>query len=551
MWPSTHRPILQESRRWDPLFIEDDHEFQASSVEGVFDWDLNPMEEVEFRHDHMHYSVLDGPVPTVRTYKYLGITINVRLGDSRKVIIGERSMEYDFAISQAKKGMKVLYALRPFLTDRLCPIILKIGLVRNLLCSRMMYGSELIGFQGHHADPMQRVLNVAAKWILGLSKDSHNVDAFTLCYELSLPPVHQEMCAMRARLATKLNAHTDGGLNTWIQTLWDHPPTNREIKLHKTWVSTSQAWLKKADKDARKYSKLLDEDVDCPARTFGWDNQDLAPLRPWAQLGRMFEMSCRSNQYNSTMLQAMRMVFFRDREEGGPPEVDTRLLQQWIENGNDEEDFIIRPIAGRFDAPWDYVSERRSMDEGRNIPAGRTRGEVTRTNLVRDVVLERMMSSNHSKSWTAYDIMNFGTTRGYLREAANRPNLTEGVRWLSLARCRGFPTVEGAWQSIKRSGRNPPFECGKCPLCKQEMVDKWEWAHLLLECLYTPVCTSWERYLRQNITYIRNNLEARGWHELRNLRQDLKGLEGENWHLTLTARVVSIFLCGGSYRPLE
>ena len=99
-------------------------------------------------------------------------------------------MEYDFAISQAKKGIKVLHTLRPFLTDHLCPTILKVGLIQNLVYSKMMYGREFISFQKLHADPMQHILNVAAKWILGLRKDNHQCDAFTLCYKLSLPPVY-------------------------------------------------------------------------------------------------------------------------------------------------------------------------------------------------------------------------------------------------------------------------------------------------------------------------------------------------------------------------
>jgi hypothetical protein len=64
-----------------------------------------------------------------------------RLGDPRKVMVGERSMELDFAMIQAKKGMRQLHVLRPFLTDRFCPIHLKVALVRNLIYPTMLYGS--------------------------------------------------------------------------------------------------------------------------------------------------------------------------------------------------------------------------------------------------------------------------------------------------------------------------------------------------------------------------------------------------------------------------
>jgi len=96
--------------------------------------------------------------------------------------------------------------------------------VQNLVYSKMLYGAELIGFQTTHAEPMQRVINMVAKWIMGLQNKNTQMDAFTICFKLGLPPIHQEMCASRARLNYKLKAHTEGGLNDWLQTLYDTPP---------------------------------------------------------------------------------------------------------------------------------------------------------------------------------------------------------------------------------------------------------------------------------------------------------------------------------------
>jgi hypothetical protein len=53
----------------------------------------------------------DGLIPSIKQYKYLGINVDGRLGDPRKVIPDEQSMELEFAHFQAKKGMKVIYAL--------------------------------------------------------------------------------------------------------------------------------------------------------------------------------------------------------------------------------------------------------------------------------------------------------------------------------------------------------------------------------------------------------------------------------------------------------
>jgi hypothetical protein len=272
------------------------------------------MEELEFQHDHFIYTTPEGVIPTLKHYKYLGVTLDTRLGDPRKIYPGEKSMELDFAHSQAKKGMKVLHALRPFLTDRFCPLILKVALVRNLVYSKMLYGAELIGFQKLHADPMQRVINTAAKWILGLQRNNTTTDAFTLCFELSLPPVHQELCALRARLSYKLNAHTDGGLHTWLQLLWDQPP--RVKGNHQTWVSLTKKWLKGLEKDRSKYARIITGDAQMGRLELRYQSDLTAPLRLWAQLSKALEMRVRANSYTSQMQRGLRTAFLGTDEYG-------------------------------------------------------------------------------------------------------------------------------------------------------------------------------------------------------------------------------------------
>jgi hypothetical protein len=328
----------------------------ASSVEGNDDWGENDMMDLEFQHDHYIYSTRDGLIPRVKQYKYLGITVDTRLGDPRRIVPGCLSMEGEFASSQAKKGLNVLHALRPILTDRFCPIVLKVAFVRNLVYGKMLYGAELVGFQQTHVEPMQRVINTAAKWILGIHKNTSLTDAFTLCYELGLPPIHQEVCAMRARLSLKLHAHTEGGMKTWLQPLWDNPPIGTGSK--QTWITLSKKWLAKIDAEAHKFARVLIEDGE--ALRLEYRRDQIAPLRPWVQLGKSFELRVRSNKYRSDMQDGLRAAFLGTRETGEPP-IDTELAP------------LIRPIAGRLDAPWEYIQEREDMDVGRNVPPGRIR----------------------------------------------------------------------------------------------------------------------------------------------------------------------------------
>ena len=60
--------------------------------------------------------------------------------------------------------------------------------------------------------------------IMGLAKHSTSLDAFTLCYELGLPPSFLEMAAARAQLGYKLSIGQEK-LKTWIQQLYDNPAT--------------------------------------------------------------------------------------------------------------------------------------------------------------------------------------------------------------------------------------------------------------------------------------------------------------------------------------
>ena len=395
----------------------------------------------------------------------------------------------------------------------------------------MLYGAEFIGFQALHAEPMQRVINMAAKWILGLQKHNTSTDAFTLCYELGLPPVHQELCAMRARLCYKLEAHTNGGLHTWIQDLWDGPPTITQNR--QSWVSQSVKWLKGLEKDGNKYARTFVEIPETGQIHLHYDESRTAPSRPWVQLGKSCEMRVRSNAYNSQAHNDIRTAFIGEDEYG----------EIW-------QDPVI-PEWGHFPAEWDLVHEREEMDSGRTVPPGRTRAEVTKVNYVRDVVLERMMRSQNTKGFVNhYDMFNFGVTRGFLREAANRPDLAEGVRWLCLARTRtrAFPTVEGAWQRIRRSGKDPAFARGQCPLCSEPIRLGWEWAHLLTRCRSGVVKRARETHIREHISYIGINLARGDRLVLQNFEQEVGGEDGTK--LSYIDGAISIQLIGGLYRSL-
>jgi hypothetical protein len=518
------------ARRVRPHPLLDLEDSDASST--LSDDEVEEMDELEFQHYHCRYDIPEGVIPTVKTYKYLGITMDTRLGDPRKIVTGERSMELEFAHSQANKGMKQLHALRPFLTDRFCPIIIKVALVRNLLYSSMLYGSEMTGFQRVHAEPMQRVINTAAKWILGMNRHNTKTDAFTLCLELGLPPVFQEMCAMHARLAIKLEHPEERGFKTWIKVLWDNPPPSRGN--HQTWVTLTRKWLRGLEKEEHKYSrtfKVIDDQI-----VWCTVPDHAAPIRPWAQLGKALDLRVRANQYSSNLTKQLRAALIGETEEGDPAEgplFDPANRDFMIDQGLD-------PAGDSwFNRVWDPVRERREMNKGRTVPPNRTCEDMEKLSLVRDVVLERMMSSQKTKGFNFYDTWHFGITKGFLREAANRPDLAEGIRWTCLVRTHAFPTVEGAWQRITRSGKEPPFERDRCPLCRDAIKSGMEWSHLMIDCKHRMVASKREQFLKQNIAYLRRMYA--NWDEAIEHVTDKWGVDGQ----TGRAGVISVFLLGG------
>ena len=71
MWPGKAKV---KKRKWQHDVLDLDSS-DDSSIEGSDDED-NEMEELEFQHDHYVYSTADRMIPTVKQYKYLGITMD-------------------------------------------------------------------------------------------------------------------------------------------------------------------------------------------------------------------------------------------------------------------------------------------------------------------------------------------------------------------------------------------------------------------------------------------------------------------------------------------
>lgn len=161
--------------------------------------------QVKAKHDSTTYNMPVGEIPKVKEYKYLGLYVDENLQKSREPLEGVANVETKHSKQMSEKGFKALGTLRPLLTNRLCPILLKVALDQHLVVPLMTYGGEFIAFKKVHAQPIQRVVNCVAHWIMGVSGSNHSYAAKTLCFELGLPSIEVELEALGPGCITNSN----------------------------------------------------------------------------------------------------------------------------------------------------------------------------------------------------------------------------------------------------------------------------------------------------------------------------------------------------------
>lgn len=422
----------------------------------------------------------------VKRYKYLGIKVDDTLSRSREAILGCRTNELQYVDELVAKGNKTLHRLRPVLVDRFCPIAIKIMLIRTFVFPKMLYGAEWLGFRQLNSTPIQRVINVAAHWVVGLKGRSNATDSMTLCYELSLPQIEEEMAAARSRLYFKAKK---GATNTWLSQLVQTKNTGRV----QTWVSHSAKEISSLLKLRTKYSTdAHDEQQD---QSLAETRERNVPLREWAARGQAAEAHIRSNRYRSPQLEELRNLLVDLDHE----------VQEDLES--DLSNTVLRQAAFNFDAAYERTLQ---LDGINSRNASRTRFESEQVRLIRECVRERTFTANKSRTFVEwYDAYSFGSARGFLRNAIRRPDLGEGIRHLIAVRCRFFPRIEQTWLAAQFAGRRPKASTRhRCPLCGDKARDGWEWQHLLTSCTDARVSGARKVFLTLPLQVIQMELSS-------------------------------------------
>jgi exonuclease III len=509
---------------------------------GVMLWSSDHDERLSY--EAADFATPDGVLPKVEEYKYLGIVVDSTLGSPRTK--GDRSDDLELRHSkrQKEKGMRALHLIRPLLHDKRCPIYLKVMLVRNLVMAIMLYGSELIGYRKVNVIPMQAVVNTAVRWIMGLRSSSRDYDSLTLMFELSIPPIEVEVNARRTRLWQKL-IHSDISKLTWLGQLVDYRPGGQKH----TWVTLNMTWFRKYVDNPAFSNKYNEDYVNRPGyhyfntyftNRWYWDYENegkMSPSREWVARARVYEAHVRSNNYTSSLVQSAYEQLTGLTSFGSVVEANPEA--------------VYRLSRGFVDVTIDYADEWVSIMESLSLRGGRTSAEAKAIQLVRDVTLERLLTSCKSSGFIFYNLWHFGASRGFLRQQMNRIDISEGTRWLIAIRSNGFPQVNRTWERISRGGRTPTFDKGRCPLCNEVVVSEYSWAHLLMNCQHREVLLRRQVYLSDPLTFLQEFAMIDNWEYCRKI-QDHMGITSEPpvfglWALILIGGVAHWSLYENSY----
>ncbi|KAJ3013646.1 hypothetical protein NUW54_g1530 [Trametes sanguinea] len=500
---------------------------------GVMIWTTDQDERAVF--ESTSFRTREGEVPKVDEYKYLGIIVDQGFTSSREKVNGQKATETRHSDLLAIKGRGTLHMMEPLLRDRHCPLAIKVAAIRTFLTPKMMYGGEWLGFKQDNTRPLQKVVNTAMEWVLGITPSNDTAIGELLSWELGIPLIDIEMGAARTRLYAKAR-RTIQPMKTWLRTLVTY---NSVRSAKKTWVSVSNReisnllkkytgtedinWEQTREGEYMEYGRAEDSTEDLWQRLQEW-NETPPKGRPWVLRTRIYETHIRANQYQSQTLKEVRQILAGI--------VDPRDIEEWDESPE-------RVAMNIFKTGLDTRQEREEMLLGSPKP-NRRHWESQVVQAVKDALMERTLSTKlqNSPRMKMYDEFQFACTRGYIRASIWRPDLREGVRWLAMGRAQLVPRINDQWKLLDSKG-GATFDKDHCPLCNDRVSEGWEFFHLLSECGHERVRRARKVHLAKPIRMLEKEL---GENEA--LCEGFKGIAGVSGRSGFNG-VAAIYLAGG------
>lgn len=154
------------------------------------------------------FTIEDKTIPIVRRYKYLGIWVTDKLGDSN------HTDEMNHCKTLAGKVKTAVDLRRAFLRDTRYPLDLKLAVIQSKIVSLGVYGGEWVGMCQKRTNIIQTEVNKALRLVLGSPSNSHMHASRITSWELGVPTIEERMADLRARLW-----HKASRMKTWIATL--------------------------------------------------------------------------------------------------------------------------------------------------------------------------------------------------------------------------------------------------------------------------------------------------------------------------------------------
>jgi len=462
----------------------------------------------KFREQYRKYEFRTeaGVFEKVESYKYMGIRVEQTLPTSRTVVAGSKANEDSHVSELRKKGLRTLHQIRPALIDEHCPLTIKIQMIRTFLIPVMVYGAEWLGFRKLNCFPLQRVVDAAVLWSIGLRGKTNLTSATVVRLELGLPSIEEEFAAARTRLYLKSKNLETTESATWLGRL---SKSEKKVGRESSWVFTSRKEIAQLRAGATKYAE--DE-----------DQRDERPLRRWAEFSEIVDMHTKANRYRSTTLE----------------EIGTLLHTNLEPNIGSINDYV----ESRHVTAVRLMENLNQGLEMTHIKQNASSGKNPFVLLIRRCRQEEIMTSDRSiafREW--YDKYGFGATRTFIRFTMRRSDLREGVRWLVATRTRAFPDVERQWLAARAAGRTPEESARhRCPLCGKHVNPGWDWGHLAIRCSNMQVKALQAKYLEGPVRLIAKELTLAP-DNIRNEKVDALGhFEG------ISVAAIAVYLLGGN-----
>jgi hypothetical protein len=173
----------------------------------------------------MHPPTINGlQVPVVTEYTYLGVVVT-------------RDLDFDAMVNgRCKRAEKAMCMILPLLRAQSVPLGLRVSVLRTVVLSTLLYGSEIWGMDDCRCSKAQLIVNEALRAIMGCKRLDMTQPVAAMWRELGVPPICAMAAARRARAIRKFP-----GLKTWIGTLGQY----EHRSMRRAWMAQSRVWLKK------------------------------------------------------------------------------------------------------------------------------------------------------------------------------------------------------------------------------------------------------------------------------------------------------------------